>query len=253
VEKRDYYKLLGISPNATEVEIKKAYRILANQYHPDKNQGDPRSELLFKEIVEAYNVLLNPRDRALYEQFGHALTPTNIIQKEKEEFDLVDVVIGATFDFLNGFLRNKNGGRFQAVRGDNHKYTIELSFKDAVHGKKMPLSYKRLQACDSCKGTGAQAGTQPLICPRCQGKGEERKIGSLMAKTTCIGCNGKGQVIPEPCSECSGDGRTRKVRNITIFIPPGTEDGDIIRVQSEGEMGNNGGPNGDLYVTIKVK
>lgn len=253
MEKLDYYKLLGIGPNATEVEIKKAYRILASQYHPDKNQDDPQSEMLFKEIAEAYNVLSNPRDRALYEQFGPTLTPTNIIQKEKGKFDLMDAVIDASFDLLTAFLGNKNSEKFQAIKGDNHKHTVELSFKDAVHGKKMPISYKRFQACDSCKGTGAQPGTQPLICPRCQGKGEERKIGSLMAKTTCIGCNGKGQVIPEPCSECSGDGKIRKSRNITISIPPGTEDGDTIKVQLEGEMGHNGGPNGDLYVIIKVK
>lgn len=253
MEKRDYYKLLGISPNATEVEIKKAYRILANQYHPDKNQGNPRSELLFKEILEAYNVLLNPRDRALYEQFGHSLAPTNIIQKEKRGFDLVDVVIDTTFDFLNGFLRDKNNEKFQAVKGDDYKYTLDLCLKDAVHGKKVPIFYKQLQTCDSCKGTGAQAGTQPLICPRCQGKGDERKIGSLLAKTTCIGCNGKGQVIPKPCPECSGCGKIRKERNITISVPQKTEDGDIIRVRSEGGVGNNGGPNGDLYVTIRVK
>jgi molecular chaperone DnaJ len=253
LEKRDYYELLGISPNATEIEIKKAYRALAIRHHPDKNQGDPQSESFFKEIAEAYNVLLNPRDRALYEQFGHSLAPANIPQKETKNINLMDVIFNATSDFLDQLFAGKNDSKFQVSRGSNHRYKVDLTFQDIARGKKMPISYKRLQTCNSCKGSGAIAGTCSLICPRCQGRGEERKIGSLLTRTTCIGCNGKGKVIPEPCPDCQGEGRISKKRKITVSIPPGTSDGDILKIESEGEAGENGGPYGDLYVVVRVK
>jgi molecular chaperone DnaJ len=253
VEKRDYYDLLGISHNATEIEIKKAYRALAIQYHPDKNQGNPQSESHFKEIAEAYNVLLSPRNRALYEQFGHSLTPTDIPRNQEDKFDLLGTIFDITSDFLDGLFGSKGEFNKRFCRGYDHKLTIKLSPQDAAHGKDVPVSYKRLQTCDTCSGTGALPGTLPMSCPRCQGRGEERKIGSILAKTTCIGCGGKGRVIPVPCLECSGEGRVVKVRKLTISISPKTKNGDVLKIQSEGEAGANGGPYGDLYVAINVR
>jgi molecular chaperone DnaJ len=251
VKKHDYYDLLGISQNATEIEIKKAYRAMAIQYHPDKNQDDPRSESFFKEIVEAYNVLLNPRDRALYEQFGHSLTPTNITPREKGRFDFIHAMFNATSDLLDRFFGDEN--KHRVVRGHDHKITISLTYQDAAQGNKIPISYRQLQTCNPCKGSGALAGTHPVICPRCKGRGEEQEIGSLLAKITCIGCGGRGKVIPEPCLECSGEGRVEKERTITASIPPNTGDGHILKIQSEGGAGENGGHPGDLYVVISVQ
>ena len=249
MEKRDYYDLLGIGPNATEIEIKKAYRALAIKYHPDKNQGDSGSEPFFKEITEAYKVILNPQERALYDQFGHSLAPTRT--RHEEEIDLVSALFNTASDFVDQFLGGKHDRKFRVIRGYDLKYNLDLSFRDAALGKDMPISYKRLQTCDSCKGTGALAGTRPVICPKCRGRGDER-VG-LLSRSCCIECNGEGRVIPNPCPECQGEGRVHKQRTLTVTIPPGAEHGDIIRIQSEGEAGENIGPYGDLYVVIRIK
>lgn len=253
MEKRDYYDLLGISHNATEIEIKKAYRALAIQYHPDKNQGNPQSESHFKEISEAYNVLLSPRDRALYEQFGHSLTPADAPRNQEDKFDLLGSIFDITSDFFDGLFGNKAEFNKRSSHGFDHKLTIKLSPQDAAHGRNLPVSYKRLQTCGTCSGSGALPGTRAMNCPRCQGRGEERKIGSILTKTTCIGCGGKGRIIPQPCLGCSGEGMVVGMRKLTIAIPAKSEDGDMLKIQSEGEAGANGGPYGDLYVAINVK
>ncbi len=197
--------------------------------------------------------MLSPKDRALYEQFGHSLTPADIPRNQEDKFDLLGTIFDITGDFLDGLFGSKEEFNKRSCRGYDHKLTIKLSSQDAAHGKNVPVSYKRLQACDTCSGTGALPGSRTMSCPRCQGRGEERKIGSILAKTTCIGCGGNGWVIPVPCLGCSGEGRVVGVRKLTISIPAKTKNGDVLKIQSEGEAGANGRPYGDLYVMINVK
>lgn len=252
-QKRDYYNLFDIGPNATELEIKKAYRNLAVQHHPDKNQGDLRSESLFKEITQAYNVLLNPRDRALYDQFGHSLTPMINKTRGEEKGSFLSTVLDVAGDILEELFRNKNDRKFRIIRGCDIEHQVDLTLEEATEGKDVTISYRRFQTCDACKGTGALVGTRPVLCPECYGRGGERKAGSLMKKTTCNKCGGKGKVILELCSECHGEGRNKKTRELQISIPPETKEGERFKKTAEGEAGENGGPCGNLYILIKIK
>jgi molecular chaperone DnaJ len=246
--KRDYYEVLGVQQTATEVEIKRAYRTLAVQHHPDKNQGDKDAEEKFKEAAEAYSVLSDPEKRAAYDRFGHqgvggagGFDPgfTNVE-------DLFDI-----FGFGDMF-----GGRTRRTtvqRGSDLRYDLEITLEDAATGKDEKLRIPRLEKCDECDGSGAEKGTQPETCITCGGSGQTRyQQGFFSVMRTCPNCQGKGQIIKTPCKNCHGQGRIEKEKTIEIKIPAGVETGSRLRVTGEGEGGVNGGPPGDLFIVIHV-
>lgn len=248
--KRDYYEILSISRTADEVEIKRAYRSLAVQYHPDKNPGNAEAEEKFKEAAEAYSVLSDRDKRAAYDRFGHQ-----------------GVGSGAGFDpgFTNfedifemfGFGDVFGGGRSsrpdRPQRGSDLRYDLEITLRDAASGKDETLRIPRLEKCDECTGTGAEKGTEAETCVTCRGAGQTRyQQGFFSVMRTCSTCRGRGQVIKSPCKKCRGEGRVEKQRSIEIKIPAGVETGSRLRISGEGEGGVNGGPSGDLYVVISV-
>lgn len=254
MSKRDYYEILGVSKNATDVEIKASYRKMAIKYHPDKNPGDAEAEEMFKECAEAYSVLSDSSKRASYDRFGHAgvgagagaggFDPgfTNI----EDIFDL--------FGFGDMFGGGRGGGRRTTVqRGSDLRYDLEISLEDAAAGKEEKLKIPRLEKCGECNGKGTEEGTDPETCITCQGSGQTRfQQGFFSVMRTCANCGGKGQIIKHPCKNCKGAGRIEKERKLEIKIPAGVETGSRLRINGEGEGGPNGGPSGDLYVVIHV-
>jgi molecular chaperone DnaJ len=247
--KRDYYEVLGISRSATESEIKRAYRTLAVQHHPDKNPDDAHAEEKFKECAEAYAVLSDPQKRAAYDRFGHAgmggggFDPgfTNI----EDIFDL--------FGF--GDMFGGRGSRRSTVqRGSDLRYDIEITLEDAANGKDEKLRIPRLERCDVCDGSGAETGSSPETCITCGGRGQTQyQQGFFSVMRTCPNCAGKGKIIRNPCKQCRGQGRVEKEKTLEIKIPAGVETGSRLRVSGEGEAGVNGGPPGDLFVVIHVR
>lgn len=248
--KRDYYEILGVSRTATEVEIKKAYRKLAVQHHPDKNPNDHTAEEKFKEAAEAYSVLSDAQKRAAYDRFGHQGVGSGA------GFDPGFSNIEDIFDMF-GFgdmFGGRTSRRSTVQRGSDLRYDIEISLEDAAEGKDEKLKIPRLETCEECEGTGAEEGTQPETCITCGGSGQTRyQQGFFSVMRTCPNCQGKGRIIRTPCKSCHGQGRIEKERNLEIKIPAGVETGSRLRVAGEGEAGVNGGPSGDLYVVIHVK
>jgi len=251
MSKRDYYEVLGVSRNASEADIKKAYRRLAMKYHPDRNPG-PEGEVKFKEAKAAYEVLSDPKQRSAYDQFGHA-----------------GVEAGAGFggrpgDFGGGFsdifgdvfgdiFGGRTGGR-RAHRGADLRYDLALSLEEAVAGKEVKIRIPTLVECQFCGGTGAKPGTKPKTCPTCSGAGQVRmQQGFFSIQQTCPQCRGSGNVIEEACSHCNGQGRVQEQKTLSVKVPAGVDTGDRIRLSGEGERGELGGPSGDLYVQIQVK
>lgn len=249
--KRDYYEVLGISRNATETEIKKAYRRLAMKYHPDRNPDDKQAEDNFKEVQEAYDVLTNERKRSAYDQFGHAGVD-NSAAGGPGGFgggfgDIFDSVFG---DIFGGGAR---AGK-RVYRGADLRYDLDLSLEEAVAGTTSKIRVPNLVSCDTCNGSGARKGTSPVTCPTCNGLGQVRMSqGFFSVQQTCPQCRGQGKTINDPCPACHGQGRVRESKTISVKVPPGVDTGDRIRLTGEGEAGESGGPPGDLYVHVVVK
>jgi len=257
VAKRDYYEVLGVSRDASQEDIKKAYRKLAREYHPDVNKDDPQAAEKFKEIAEAYAVLSDPEKRAQYDRFGHAGPEGQGFGFDFSNFDFRNFGFGDLFsDLFDVFF---GGGRHQgAERGHDLRYDLELAFREAAFGVEREIRVPRTEPCDVCRGTGAAPGTRPRACPTCGGRGQvsfaqQTAFGRFIQTRTCGHCGGTGQVLDTPCSKCQGQGSVRRLRTIKVRVPPGVDDGFRLRLSREGEAGIRGGPPGDLYVYIRVK
>lgn len=254
---KDYYEILGVNKNASDDEIKKAFRASALKYHPDRNPGDKGAEEKFKEINEAYQVLSDPQKRSQYDQFGTAdfNGQGGFDFSNYEGFGGFSDIFGDIFDFFGG------GGRKQSAgpkRGVDLEYNLELTFEEAAFGVKKDVDIYRNETCTTCSGSGAKPGTSPVTCDKCNGTGQVKvqrntPFGSFVSVTTCDKCHGEGRVIETPCPECQGRGKVRKKRVISINIPAGVDNGNTIPLRGEGEPGVMGGPSGDLYIHIRVK
>ncbi|WP_300452836.1 molecular chaperone DnaJ [Accumulibacter sp.] len=246
--KRDFYDILGVNRDASDEEIKKSYRKLAMKYHPDRNPDNPRAEDHFKEVKEAYEVLTDPQKRAAYDQYGHAGIDPQAGMGAAGGFS---DAFGGIFDEIFGGGR---GGRSNIYRGADLRYNLEVTLEQAAFGTETKIRIPTMEACDSCRGSGAKAGTQPKTCPTCQGSGQVRlQQGFFSIQQTCPKCHGTGRFIAEPCTSCHGAGRVKQHKTLAVKIPAGVDEGDRIRLSGEGEHGINGGPSGDLYVQIHLK
>ena len=247
--KRDYYEILNVARNASEAEIKQAYRRLAMKYHPDRNPGDQVAEEKFKEAKEAYEALSDARKRAAYDQFGHAGVDGSAGGGFGGPADLGDIFGGVFRDIFGG-----GRGGSQSYRGADLRYTLELTLEEAVFGTTAKIRAPTLVACAACAGSGAKPGTKPTTCPTCRGVGQVRmQQGFFSIQQTCPRCQGRGAIIPEPCETCRGGGRVEEQKTLSVKVPAGVDNGDRIRLAGEGEAGEHGGPPGDLYVQIQVK
>ena len=255
--KRDYYEVLSVQRNASEDEIRKAFRRLARQYHPDVNR-ESDAETRFKEINEAYEVLSNTEKRQTYDRFGHA----GVNGQPGAGFGGFGGAGGfGGFEdifetFFGGATRTRGGGR-RTTRGADLRFNLSLSFEEAVFGCERTVEVPRARTCERCTGSGAEPGTQPIRCPSCSGSGEVRRVqqsifGQFVNVTVCERCHGEGQIISTPCSECLGQGRVERVQRLSVNIPAGVDDGQQVRLTGEGEAGPNNGPAGDLYVFLSV-
>ncbi len=249
--KRDYYEVLEVDTQADGSQIKKAYRRLALQYHPDRNTGDKQAEEKFKEAAEAYEVLSDSQKRQMYDQFGHAGLQQSGFQGFRN-FDDIFSSFGDIFEEFFGF-GGARGGR-RARRGADLRYDVSVEFMEAVFGKEMEVEIRRHEPCETCRGTGAVDGASPSVCATCGGRGQvTRSQGFFSVSTTCPTCHGAGSVITDPCKKCGGDGLVLNAKKLSFKIPPGVESGSRLRLQGEGELGQMGGPPGDLYVFIRVE
>jgi molecular chaperone DnaJ len=257
INKRDYYEVLGVSRSATDQELKTAYRRLAHQYHPDKNQADPEAEEKFKEAAEAYAVLSNAEQRQRYDHFGHAGISSSTANAAwgAPGFGGIEDILGDLFGFGDVFGGGGRGGsrRSSAQRGADLRYDLEISLEQAAVGMTAQLRIPKLETCETCSGSGATPGTKPETCRTCQGAGQVRfQQGFFSVSRTCTACRGSGQVITSPCETCRGAARVEREKSIEVKIPAGVETGSRLRLQAEGESGVQGGPAGDLYVVIHV-
>ncbi|HFD91837.1 MAG TPA: molecular chaperone DnaJ [Gammaproteobacteria bacterium] len=252
--RQDYYELLGVARNASEAELKKAYRRLAMKYHPDRNPGDKEAEEKFKAAKEAYEVLSDPQKRAAYDQFGHAgVDPAAAAGGGFGGFR-GGASFSDIFDDVFGDIFGSRGGRSQVYRGADLRYDLDLTLEEAVQGTTARIRIPTHVKCRSCDGTGAKRGTTPTACTTCGGQGQVRmQQGFFSIQQTCPRCKGSGRIITDPCGSCRGSGRVRETKTLSVKIPPGVDTGDRIRLAGEGEAGENGGPPGDLYVQIRVK
>ncbi len=258
MSKRDYYEVLGVPKNASDEDIKKAFRKLARQYHPDVNKENPKeAEARFKEANEAYSVLSDPQKRAAYDQFGHAANDPNFGAGMGGFGDFGFEGFGDIFDMFfggGGSTRRKNGPQ----RGNDLRFDMEISFEEAAFGKDTMVEIPRTEICPTCKGNGAKPGTPIKTCQVCNGSGQVQvtqntAFGRFVNVKTCDHCRGVGKTIETPCNDCNGSGRVRKNRKIDVKIPGGVESGSRLRIAGEGEAGLRGGSPGDLYIYIYVK
>src|ERR1700730_9981071 len=254
MSKRDYYEVLGVSRTANDQEIKSAYRRLAVLYHPDKNPNDAGAEEKFKEAAEAYGVLADGEQRRRYDRFGHAGVSSNAGAWGAAGFGGIEDILGDLFGFGDVFSGARGGARRSAAqRGADLRYDLEITLEEAANGMTAQLRIPRLEGCETCKGSGAAAGTQPETCQTCGGTGQVRyQQGFFSVARTCHVCRGAGRVIKSPCPDCNGAGRVEREKQIEVKIPAGVETGSRLRVQGEGEGGTQGGAAGDLYVVIHV-
>jgi molecular chaperone DnaJ len=253
--KRDYYEVLGVDRSATEQDIKRAYRRLAHQHHPDKNQGDPHAEEKFKEAAEAYAVLSNPEQRRRYDRFGHAGVSSAAAAAGwgAPGFGGFEDILGDLFGFGDVFGARASSRRSATQRGADLRYDLEITLEQAAAGMTAQLRIPKLETCEKCSGSGAAPGTRPETCHTCEGSGQVRfQQGFFSVSRTCSACRGTGQVINSPCDGCRGAGRVEREKSIEVKIPAGVETGSRLRLQREGESGLYGGPPGDLYVVIHV-
>ncbi len=254
-EKRDYYEVLGVHRNAQEAEIKKAFRKLAVQHHPDKNQGDKESEEKFKEATEAYEVLSDPQKRAQYDQFGHAgVSGAGGFGGGFGGFG-AGSPFGDVFGDIFGDIFGGGSGRSrgQGRRGDDLLYNLEINFEEAAFGAEKKIDVPYAKRCGTCNGSGAKPGTDPTTCPTCRGAGQVRyQQGFFSVSKTCGQCNGEGKIVETPCPDCKGKGSTRDTKTLSVKVPAGVETGTRLKMTGEGGQGK-GGPNGDLYIAIAVK
>jgi molecular chaperone DnaJ len=254
--KRDYYEVLSVARDAAEEDLKKAYRRLAMKWHPDRNPDNPKAEENFKEAKEAYEVLCDANKRAAYDQFGHAgIDPHAGMGGGAGPAggfgDIFSDIFGEIFGGGGGAGR---GGRSTVFRGADLRYNLEITLEQAAHGFETKIRIPATAACETCKGSGAKAGTQPQTCPSCRGAGQVRvSQGPFSIAQTCPRCHGSGSIVPNPCPACSGSGRTKLQKTLSVKIPSGVDEGDRVRLTGEGEPGVNGGPPGDLYVQVHIK
>ena len=262
--KRDYYEVLGVQKNASKDDIKKAYRKLAIQYHPDKNPGNKEAEEKFKEATEAYEVLVDDKKKSAYDQFGFAgvdgmgggqAHDWSNFRGFEDIFGGGDFssIFDTIFGGMGGGFR-RSGGQGGVRQGSNLRYDIEIPFKEAVYGTKVEIQYSHNEACTACKGSGAASGTGRKTCPTCQGSGQIRHSqGFFSLASTCHTCGGSGTVIERPCMECGGSGTQKKRQKLSVTIPAGAENGKRLVIPRQGDAGPNGGPSGDLYVVVRIK
>lgn len=250
---RDYYEILSVNRNASKDEIKKAFRKLARQYHPDVSQED-NAEEKFKEINEAYEVLSDDQKRARYDRYGHAGVQGAAGGGAQGFGGFEDIFE----DFFSGFVGRQGGGRRGPNRGQDIRVDVNIAFEEAAFGIDKEIDFYRLQTCDVCHGSGAREGSHPVTCPDCQGTGEVRQVrqtfvGSMVRVTTCPRCGGKGTIVENPCGSCDGSGRRRNKAAVQVPIPAGVHDGLRIQIRGEGDTGERGARPGDLYVVIHVQ
>ncbi len=253
MSKRDYYEILGVSKDADEKDIKKAYRREAMKHHPDRNPDDPAAEDKFKEASEAYDVLTDARKRAAYNQYGHAGVDQSMGGGGSgfggENFsDIFGDVFGDIFGGGGG------RGRGGPQRGSDLRYTLDISLENAVKGTTVEIRVPSLCSCDTCDGSGAKKGTSAATCGTCGGAGQVRmQQGFFQVQQACPACRGRGKTITDPCGNCRGQGRMEKTKTLSVKVPPGVDTGDRIRLSGEGEAGPDGGPAGDLFVQMSVR
>ena len=266
--KRDYYEVLGIARGASEDDVKKAFRKKAMEHHPDRNKDDKTAETKFKEVNEAYEVLSNAQKRAAYDQFGHAAFENGGMNNAgrrsgtggfsgfgggfgSDNFsDIFEEMFG---DFAASAASGQRRSQ-SANRGSDLRFNLDVTLEEAFNGATKKIRVPTWAACNSCKGTGAEGGAEPVNCPKCSGSGRVRmQQGFFMIERTCDQCNGTGTVIQNPCKDCNGQGRQRKDKTLEVKIPAGVDDGTRIRLSGEGEAGMRGGPAGDLYVFLGIK
>ncbi len=254
----DFYELLGVSPDATDEEIKRAYRRRARELHPDANGGDPEAEAKFKEVSLAYEVLRDPERRARYDRFG----PEGVFGSGSAGGGVSFDFEGGLSDLFEAFFGSMTGGSFRgrqhgAARGADAEISLRLEFAEAVFGAEKELSIRLPVRCETCHGSGARPGTQPVRCPDCQGTGEIRRVrqsllGQMVTAVACSRCQGLGELTPTPCADCRGEGRRLEDRTFVVEVPPGVEDGSTLRLADRGPAGPRGGPNGSLFVHLSV-
>jgi len=256
-EKRDYYEVLGVSRNASDQEIKSAYRKLALQYHPDRNPGNKEAEETFKEAAEAYSILSDSQKRANYDRFGHAGVGTSAGGGfggfDPNVFADFSDILGDLFGFGDLFGSGRRSAS-RVQRGADLRYDLDLTFDEAAFGTTTKIKVPRHETCSECNGSGAQKGSGPTTCPTCHGYGQVRfQQGFFSITRTCGQCHGSGQVIKNRCPDCHGDGRLVREKTLEIKIPAGVDDGSKLRISGEGDAGGKGGPAGDLYVVLNVQ
>ena len=265
-QKRDYYEVLGVSRSASEDEIKKAYRKLAKKYHPDLNPGNAEAEQKFKEVNEAYEVLSDSNKKARYDQFGFAGVDPNYGAGAGggggfggfTDFDFGDLgdIFGSFFG--GGFGGSTRSSRNGPQRGESIRVGVTVSFEEAAFGCEKEVSVDRVDQCPACKGSGCESGTTPEVCPQCGGTGQVQQrrqtpMGVFATTTTCPKCGGRGKIIHSPCKECGGTGQQRKRKTLKVSIPAGIDNGQTISLRGQGSAGRNGGPAGDLLITVTVR
>ena len=266
-EKRDYYEVLGVGKDADAKEIKKAYRKLAMKYHPDKNPGDKDAEEKFKEINEAYEVLSDEEKRSTYDRFGHdGLNGQGGFGGGQGFGGFGGSGFGGFEDIFGDLFGSSFGGGFGGSssrrrgpkRGADIRQSVTISFEDAAFGKKIKVKINRSEECEECHGSGARPGTSKKTCPTCHGSGTVQSVqrtpfGNIASQRTCSTCDGEGEINESPCNKCHGKGSVRKTKTIEVDIPAGIDDGQMIKLSGQGEVGEKGGPRGDLYIVVNVQ
>ena len=260
MSKRDFYEVLGVSRDASERDLKKAYKRLAMKYHPDRNPGDDESAVKFKEVKEAYEILTDPQKKAAYDQYGHAAFEQGggaggfgggFGGGGADFGDIFGDVFG---DIFGGGRRGGGGGGYRPQRGSDLRYNMELTLEEAVRGCDKEIEIPTLVDCEVCDGSGAKKGSKPETCSTCHGHGQvQMRQGFFAVQQTCPTCGGKGSIIKDPCHSCHGEGRKQKTKSLHVKIPAGVDTGDRIRLSGEGEAGEHGAPAGDLYVQVQIR